>query len=216
MAIGTWLKNNFFRDVLLRIPDMARDPSRYWRAVLFASDEYHIFAKVGATDLGGDEKVLSQSRQAKLMPFVSAQSISSFRSTLPGETWRTLLQTFRTKVFLSLSDDFSARVASDLCGRSEQLRPQYSVSESGQDANVSLLTGRPTARRASMSASKSYHTQMLPVFEPKVFMELGNAQAIVLAYDGDTPQPPTRCYLKPHYLDRDTSYFEQVARGQLA
>jgi hypothetical protein len=47
-------------------------------------------------------------------------------------------------------------------------------------------------------------------------MELGNAQAIVLAYDGHAPKPPTRCYLKPHYLDPSTSYFQQVARGELS
>jgi hypothetical protein len=40
------------------------------------------------------------------------------------------------------------------------------------------------------------------VFQPKAFAELQNAQAIVLPYDGLNPLPPTRCYLKPYYLDR--------------
>ena len=39
------------------------------------------------------------------------------------------------------------------------------------------------------------------MFQPKVFAELQNAQAIVLPYDGLNPQPPTYCYLKPYYLD---------------
>ena len=39
------------------------------------------------------------------------------------------------------------------------------------------------------------------MFQPKVFAELQNAQAIVLPYDGLNPLPPTYCYLKPHYLD---------------
>ena len=43
----------------------------------------------------------------------------------------------------------------------------------------------------------------------------GNAQAIVLAYDGLNPKPPTYCYLKPSYLDPNVSYFEQLRRGQL-
>jgi len=38
------------------------------------------------------------------------------------------------------------------------------------------------------------------VFQPKVFAELQNAQAIVLPYDGLNPHPPTYCFLKPHYL----------------
>ena len=77
--------------------------------VLFLCDEYHSFATVGENDPSGDEKFFALSRQAKCIPIVATQSISSLRSTLPGESWRTLLQTFRTKIFLALSDDFSAR-----------------------------------------------------------------------------------------------------------
>jgi hypothetical protein len=53
------------------------------------------------------------------------------------------------------------------------------------------------------------------VFQPKVFAELQNDQAIVLPYDGLNPLPPTYCYLKPHYLDVQTSYFDHAARGAL-
>jgi hypothetical protein len=126
-----------------------------------------------------------------------------------------LVQTLRTKVFLALSDDFSAKFASDLCGKAEQLRPQYSMSESGQDARVSVLTGLSTAHRSSVTASRGYHVHRDLVFEPKTFAELRNAQAIVLAYTGSDPLPPTRCYLKPWYLDPNVSYFDQVERGEL-
>ena len=118
-------------------------------------------------------------------------------------------------MFLSLSDDFSARVASELCGQAEQLKPQYTIAENAQDANVSIFTGRTTAHHATISASKSYAFQRDFVFEPKIFAELTNAQAIVLAYDGFNPRPPTYCYLKPYYLNRNDTYFEQVARGAL-
>ena len=146
---------------------------------------------------------------------MATQSISSLRSTLAGESWRTLVQTFRTKIFLALSDDFSAETASRLCGKAEVLRPNYSISENPQNARVSLLTGRATAHKATLSTSKSYNTQTLPVFEPKTFSELKNAQAIVLAYDGLNPLPPTFCYLKPYYLDADISYFDHLAAGRL-
>jgi hypothetical protein len=53
------------------------------------------------------------------------------------------------------------------------------------------------------------------VFQAKTFTELQNAQAIVLPYDGLNPHPPAYCYLKPHYLDVHTSYFDHVARGVL-
>jgi hypothetical protein len=52
-------------------------------------------------------------------------------------------------------------------------------------------------------------------FRSRVFMELQNAQAVVLPYDGLNPLPPQYCYLKPHYLDVQTSYFDHVARGAL-
>ncbi|HWB83481.1 MAG TPA: type IV secretion system DNA-binding domain-containing protein [Bryobacteraceae bacterium] len=214
-TIGTLMKQDFQRAVLNRIPQMEAHPDRHFREVLFLCDEYQAFATVGEADPSGDEKVFALSRQAKCIAIVATQSISSLRSTLPGETWRTLLQTFRTKIFLSLSDDFSAETASRLCGKDEILKPNYSISESGHNARVSMLTGKATAHRSNLSTSKSYQSQMLPVFEPKVFSELKNAQAIVLAYDGLNPLPPTYCFLKPYYLDPDTTYFQQVEEGRL-
>ena len=214
-AVGTMLKQDFQRTMIGRIPQIEADPGKHWRSVLFLCDEYQSFATTGESDPTGDEKFFALSRQARCIPIVATQSISSLRSTLAGETWRTLLQTFRTKIFLTLSDDFSARTASELCGKEEQLKLNYSISENGQDARVSILTGRATAHRAAISTSKSYGVQRDWVFEPKVFAELKNAQSIVLAYDGLNPLPPCYCYLKPYYLDPDTTYFEQLAEGHL-
>ncbi len=214
-AVGTMLKQDFQRTMIGRIPKIESDPEKHWRSVLFLCDEYHSFATTGESDPTGDEKFFALSRQARCIPIVATQSISSLRSTLAGETWRTLLQTFRTKIFLTLSDDFSARTASELCGKEEQLKLNYSISENGQDARVSILTGRATAHRAAISTSKSYSVQRDWVFEPKVFAELKNAQSIVLAYDGLNPLPPCYCYLKPYYLDPNTTYFEQLAEGHL-
>ena len=180
---------------------------------MFLCDEYQGFATVGESDPAGDEKFFALSRQAKCIPIVATQSISSLRSTLSGESWRTLLQTFRTKIFLAMSDDFSAETASKLCGKEEQFKLNYSISENGHDAKVSLFSGRTTAHRSSVSASKSYNLQRDYVFEPKIFGELKNAESIVLAYDGVNPLPPTLCYLKPYYLNRDLNYFEQLAKG---
>jgi TraM recognition site of TraD and TraG len=213
--IGTLMKQDFQRAVLNRIPRMEQEPKCTWRQVLFLCDEYHSFATVGENDPSGDEKFFALSRQAQCISIIATQSISSLRSTIPGESWRTLLQTFRTKIFLALSDDFSAEIASRLCGKEEQLKLHYSFSENGQDAGVSVLTGRAAAHKTSLSTSKGYNVQRDFVFEPKVFSELKNAQAIVLAYDGLNPRPPTYCYLKPYYLDSNTSYFEHLAKGAI-
>ncbi len=48
-----------------------------------------------------------------------------------------------------------------------------------------------------------------------MFTELQNAQAVALPYDGLNPLPPQYCYLKPHYLDVQTSYFDHLAAGRL-
>jgi hypothetical protein len=214
-AIGTLMKQDFQRAMLTRIPRIAREPEKPWRDVLFLCDEYQSFATVGENDPSGDEKFFALSRQARCIPIVATQSISSLRSTLPGESWRTLLQTFRTKIFLSLSDDFSAHTASELCGKEEQLKLNYSLSEQGQDAGVSVLTGRTSAHRSTVGTSKGYNLQRDFIFEPKIFMELKNAQAIALAYDGLNPLPPTLVYLKPFFNDVNKSYFRQLADGEL-
>src|ERR1700681_3262884 len=214
-ALGTMLKQDFQRAVLNRIHRMHADPSLSPRPVLFVCDEYQAFATTGENEPSGDEKFFSLARQAKCIPIVATQSISSLRSTLTGESWRTLLQGLRTKIFLALSDDFSARMAADLCGKAERLKPGYTIPEAGQDARVSMLTGRPAAHGSTISASKKYSLLLDYVFQPMVFAELQNAQAIVLPYDGLNPQPPTYCHLKPHYLDVKTSYFDHVANGVL-
>lgn len=215
-ALGVMLKLDFQRAVLQRIPKIAAEPHRIWRDLLFVCDEYHAFATVGETDPTGDERTFALSRQAKLIPIVATQSISSLRSALPGdESWRTLLQCFRTKLFLATSDEFTARAAADLCGRRDRLKAHYTLSEGGQGAHISLLTGRATAAKQTVSASKSYAPHHEYIFSPRVFTELQNAQAIALPYDGLNPMPPQFCYLKPHYLDAQTSYFDHLERGAL-
>ena len=215
-ALGVMLKLDFQRAVLQRIPKMAAQPQRVWRDLMFICDEYHAFATVGETDPTGDERTFALSRQARLIPIVATQSISSLRSALPGdESWRTLLQCFRTKLFLATSDEFTARAAADLCGRRDRLKAHYTLSEGGHDAHISLLSGRAAAPHHTLSASKSYAPHHEYIFSPRVFTELQNGQAIALPYDGLNPLRPQFCYLKPHYLDVQTSYFDHVSRGAL-
>jgi hypothetical protein len=214
-ALGVMMKLDFERAVLNRVPEIEAHPERHFRQVLFLCDEYQHFATVGENDPTGDEKFFSLSRQPRCIPIIATQSISSLRSALPGDSWRTLLQTFRTKIFLSLSDDFSARTASELCGKEDRLKINYNLSESGHDASVSLLTGNALSHKANITTSKSYNTQSDYRFDMKTFMELRNAQAVVIAYDGLNPLPPMFCYLKPYYNNPNESYFEQLEKGLL-
>jgi hypothetical protein len=215
-GLGVMLKLDFQRAVLQRIPKIAAHPERPWRDLLFVADEYHAFATVGETDPTGDERAFALSRQARLIPIVGTQSISSLRSALGGdESWRTLLQCFRTKLFLATSDEFTSRIAAELCGRVDRLKSRYTLGESGEGAHISLLTGRATAAKHTVTAAKTYTWEADYVFPPRVFTELQNAQAVVLPYDGLNPLPPQYCYLKPYYVDVQTSYFDHVASGSL-
>ncbi|HWO37443.1 MAG TPA: TraM recognition domain-containing protein [Candidatus Acidoferrum sp.] len=214
-ALGVMMKLDFQRAVVNRIPVIEAHPEQYFRQTLFLCDEYQHFVTVGENEPTGDEKFFSLSRQPKCIAIVATQSISSLKSAVPGDSWRTLLQTFRTKIFLSLSDDFSAKTASELCGREDQLKVSYNLSESGHDASISLLTGKAISHKANITTSKSYYPHSDLRFDTKTFTELKNAQSVVIAYDGFNPMPPTLCYLKPYFNDVNASYFEQLAQGRL-
>ncbi len=212
-TIGTMMKVDYQRAVQLRIPKMDTEPNRYFRPTVFICDEYQNFATVGGDNPNGDERFLSISRQPKCIPIVATQSIASLKDALPNEGVKTLLQAFRTKVFLSTSDPDTARFASEVCGKADKTRISYTVSESSSNANVGLLSGRTSSNKASVSASKQYQKHKEPMFEEKVFFELKNAQSVVAAFDGVSPLPPTYCYLKPDFLPIDMTWFEQEQIG---
>ena len=212
-TIGTLMKVDYQRAVQLRIPKMSTEPARHFRPTVFICDEYQNFATVGGDNPTGDERFLSISRQPKCIPIVATQSLSSLKEALPNEGVKTLLQAFRTKVFLATSDPDTARFASELCGKADRTRISYTVSESSSNANVGWLSGRTSSNKGSVSASKQYQKHKEPLFEEKAFFELKNAQSVVVAFDGISPLPPTYCYLKPDFLPANMTWFEQERIG---
>ncbi len=208
-TIGTMMKVDYQRAVMLRIPRMAAEPLRYFRPTVFICDEYQNFATVGGDNPTGDERFLSISRQPKCIPIVATQSISSLTEALPNEGVKTLLQAFRTKVFLATADPDTARFASELCGKADKTRISYTVSESSSNANVGWLSGRTASSKGSVSASKQYQKRPEPLFEENVFLHLKNAQAVILAFDGITPWSATYCYLKLDFLPLTMTWFDQ-------
>ena len=212
-VIGTLMKVDYQRAVMLRIPQMGAHPERYFRPTVFLCDEYQSFATVGGDNPTGDERFLSLSRQPKCIPLVATQSISSLKEALPNEGVKTLLQAFRTKVFLTTSDPDTARYASELCGTTERTHISYTVSESSANANVGWLSGRTASSRGTVSASKQYQKRREPLFDENAFYQLSNAQAIVVAFDGIRPLLPTYCYLKPDFLPVNMTWFEQERIG---
>ncbi|MCY4587930.1 MAG: TraM recognition domain-containing protein [Bryobacterales bacterium] len=215
-AIGVMLKQSWLGSLLLRPAEMRESPDKVFRPAIFLCDEYQSFATVGEADPSGDEKAFGLSRQSRCIPIVATQSISSLRSVVgSGEAWRTLFQNLRTKVFLSLSDDSSARIASEMCGKVETLKTTFSFNESTPKAGISLFSGAPGGGKSSLGVSKSYTDTIEPLFQAKTFAELDTGQAIVLPYDGKKNLSARRCYLKPWYLPRNLNYFRQREKGML-
>ena len=215
-AIGVMLKNAWLQALLRRPAAMKAAPGRYFRPAVFICDEYQSFASVGEDDPSGDEKSFALTRQCRCIPIVATQSISSLRSVLgSSEAWRTLLQTLRTRIFLSLSDDASAQTASELCGQVTKIKTAYTITETSRRAGVSALSGHAGGSSGSVGASKSFREQREAVFQPREFALLSNCQAICLPYDGAQSLAPTRVYLKPHYLPRTLPYWRAKAEGKL-
>ena len=215
-SIGVMLKNAWLQAMLRRPAQMTEDPKRYFRPALFLCDEYQSFASVGEDDPSGDEKSFALTRQCRCIPIVATQSISSLRSAIHGgEAWRTLLQTLRTKLFLSLSDDSSAKIASELCGTVPKMRPSFSFSENTGRAGFSLLSAKPGGSQGSMGTSKSYREAREPIFHSRDFSLLDNCQAICLPYDGVRSLSASRVYLKPYYLPKEHPYWRMKEDGSL-
>ncbi len=215
-AIGVLLKNAWMQALLRRPAEAARHADRYMRPAVFICDEYQAFATVGQDDPSGDEKAFALTRQCRCIPIVATQSISSLRSVLPsGEAWRTLVQTLRTRIFLSLSDDASAKIASDMCGDVKKTQASYTFTETVNKPEYSLLSGRAGGGDGQIGASKSFRQQREPVFTPRQFGLLANYQAICLPYDGVKSLPARRVYLKPHYLPRTQGYWRQREEGRI-
>ena len=155
-AIGVMLKNAWLQALLMRPAQMKESPSTYFRPAVFICDEYQAFASVGEDDPTGDEKSFALTRQCRCIPIVATQSISSLRAVLgSSEAWRALLQTLRTRIFLSLSDDASAKIASELCGQVAKIKGSYTISETSKRAGVSPLSGRAGGSAAGASAQPS-------------------------------------------------------------
>ena len=215
-AVGVMLKNAWLQALLMRPAKMKRSPGRYFRPAVFICDEYQAFASVGEDDPSGDEKSFALTRQCRCIPIVATQSISSLRAVLgSSEAWRSLLQTLRTRIFLSLSDDASAKIASELCGQVAKIKESYTISETSKRSEVSPLSGRAGGGGGSMGATKSFREQREAVFHPRDFALLGNCQAICLPYDGAQSLEPRRVYLKPHYLPPEHSYWRAKEAGQI-
>ena len=208
-AAGVMLKQSWLSTLLLRPKAMKKaKKGQIFRPAVFVCDEYQSFVTCGEDDPSGDEKAFALTRQSKCIPIVATQSISSLKSVLgDGESWRALLQTLRSRIYLSLADDFSLKTASELLGQVNRMKASYSISENTGKASASLLTGRMGGGAASAGLSKSYQERREPLFHPRDLSLLGTCQAVAQIFDGAVVRDATRVYLKADYRDRMEPYF---------
>ena len=133
-----------------------------------------------------------------------------------SEAWRTLLQTLRTRIFLSLSDEASADIASKQCGQVAKIKSSYTINESARNRAASTsCPPRPAADVGAWARARVFSEQREALFQPRDFALLGNCQAICLPYDGVQSLPPRRVYLKPYYLPADLPYWTAKQTGRL-
>ena len=131
------LKNAWLQSLLRRPATMKAEPDRYVRPAVFLCDKYRRSPVSARTTRAATRKAFALTRQSRVIPIVATQSISSLRSVLgSAEAWRTLLQTLRTRIFLSLSDEASAEIASKLCGQVRTLKATYAINETSRQSGI--------------------------------------------------------------------------------
>jgi hypothetical protein len=212
-AIGVMMKLDFQRALLNRIPKIEASPKQHFRQVFFICDEYQHFATAAENEPNGDDKFFALSTPIEVY-FHCRHSKHQLPCARHCREKRgaPCSKPSAPRSFLALSDEFSAKIASELCGKEDQWKVNYNISESGHDARVSLWTGKALAHKANVTTSKSYNTSNVLRFDFKTFTELKNAQSVALVYDGLNPMPPTFMYLKPYYNDVKQVLFSATRR----
>ena len=215
-TIGVMLKQAWLGTLLLRPGRMAKRPGWKPRPAVFICDEYQEFVTGGEGGDGGDHKAFSLTRQSRCIPIVATQSLSSLRAVLgSSEVWRTLLQTLRSRIYLSQADDQSAKIASDLCGQVSRMHESWTVSENMDRAGVNFLTGGTGGAKATAGINKSFQDRKEALFSAREFTVLENYSGIAQIFDGKVVHDATRVYLKPDYVDADLTYWRAREAGKL-
>lgn len=212
----TMIKADFQSAMLNRIPLMEKNRDKYFRPIFKVIDEYHQLCTVGGTMNTGDDQFFSLSRESRCIPILATQSITSIKTaTGGGDTYKTLLQAIRTIISLATSDLDTAKYVADYIGKTDKLKMTVNVSESSQDANVSLITGKTVGEKSSVSQSITYATQKEHVFEPHELIQLKNATAVAVVFDGQQATAQS-LFTVPYFTSRLKTWHEKWEAGELA
>jgi hypothetical protein len=212
----TMIKSDFQAAMINRIPIIEKNPDKYFRPVFKVIDEYHLLCTLGGTMNTGDDQFFALSRESRCIAILATQSITSIKTaTGGGETYKTLLQAIRTQLCLGTSDLDTAKYFADVIGKIDKLKLSVNVSETSQDANVSLITGRTVGEKSTVSQSMKYSTAMEYVFEPSELIKLKNATAAAVIFDGY--QAHTQAlFTLPYFTGHTKTWHEKWDDGELS
>jgi hypothetical protein len=173
--VGVMAKRDFQRAVLGRNLDEIKRP------VAFVCDEYQVFCTMA------DARFFGQSRESKCVSIVAFQSVASLEATV-GNLWESVVEHFRTKLFLGLTDPKTAELAEKLCGKSWVWRQSYQVGESGQKAKV--IGDRVDKKQSGVSGGVTRSEHLESRYTLSDFAELPIGTCIGLVFDGQRPWKP--------------------------
>jgi type IV secretory pathway TraG/TraD family ATPase VirD4 len=125
-----------------------------------------------------------------------------------------LLQAIRTQISLGTSDPDTAKYVADYVGKTDKLKMSVNVSESSQDANVSLLSGKTVGDKSSVSQAITYTTQKEYVFEPHEVIQLKNATAVAVIFDGQQTHAQS-LFTVPYFTSRTKTWHQKWEDGDL-
>ena len=209
--IALFMKLPFQKTLLSRIPKTTKGTSEYVegynsvRYVLYVADEnqnsYH----------PSDNDAVDKLRQSKVIHICLTQNYVSLLAKCGDENKiRQYLGSFRNKYFLSVDEDKSAKLYSELCGKKTIIKETETEGESSHSNTVDVVNESVTSDKSSVSKGKSKTEQLVPYFEPHKFLELKAFQGIFRGHDGAEPLLPRYVYIKPFFYDWYDDYFTWI------
>ena len=198
-ALGVMMKLDFERAVSIAFPRWKRIPSSTSGRLLFLCDEYQHFATVGESDPTGDEKFFSLVAPAQVHPDHrhpehQLAQISAPRRELADASHRRSAPKSSSRCRMISPRGRRASFAD----AEDQLKVNYSLSESGHDTKVSWLTGKALSHKANIvDFQELQHPQRLPFRHEDVH---GTAQRTIDHHRLRWDQPNAADVLLPEAL----------------
>ena len=182
--IASCLKLNFQKYVLSNIYNS--------NPIFFIADEFQEFCNIE------DSHFLSLSREAKCMNIISTQSYSSLNSSLKDkEATRVIIQNLVNKIWFRNDDTYTIEEAIKQLGKTNVIRENKSISETGQDTKKYLFKQGFKNSKSSISKTLNYIESKENEYDENFFTrELKTFEALAFISDGNSICEPKKIIFK--------------------